>query len=71
MPRNRGGLRGRLDRIEGDAHQTMATARGSILSIEDVVRGLIEDLQDGVTFELEIAGKTMPIKLRMLPAEHP
>jgi hypothetical protein len=49
----------------------MATARGSILSIEDVVRGLIEDLQDGVTFELEIAGKTMPIKLRMLPAEHP
>jgi hypothetical protein len=69
MPRNRGGLRGRLDRIEGDAHQTMATARSSVLSIEDVVRGLIEDLQDGVTFELEIAGKTMPIKLRVLPAE--
>ena len=53
-----GRLRGRLDRLEGEASQTMKLARD-----------LLEDLADGVSFTLEIAGKEIPIKLRLDPRE--
>ena len=77
----RRGLRGRLDRLESDAHDTMATARGSILSVQDVVEGLLEDLRDGVdvrivrkgdaTFLDFLSGKVeeLPFALRIVPEE--
>lgn len=67
----RGGLRGRLDRLEGNAHATMGQAQFTLTAIREAAVGLLEDLQDGVTFELEIGGRTMPVKLRMVPTETP
>jgi len=69
MARRRGGIRGIAARLESNANHTMATARGAVLSIEDLVQGLIEDLQDGVAFKLEIGGRQLPIKLWMMPNE--
>ena len=77
----RGGLRARLDRIEGNAHKTMNTAQASILSVQDVVEGLLEDLRDGVdvrivrkgnaTFLDFLSGKVeeLPFALRIVPEE--
>jgi hypothetical protein len=70
MARKRG-IRGVVGRLEADAHGTMATARGTMASVEELVRGLIEDLTDGVSFELEIAGKRVPVKLWMVPGGKP
>lgn len=69
MARRSGGLRGRLDRLEGNAHATMNTAQGAIAAVREAALGLLEELQDGVEFELEIAGRTMPVKLRMIARE--
>jgi hypothetical protein len=69
MARRSAGLRGRLDRLEGNAHQTMNTAQGAIAAVREAALGLLEELQDGVEFELEIAGRTMPVKLRMIARE--
>jgi hypothetical protein len=81
MPRRRGGLRGRLDRLESNAHQTMNTAQGAILSVRDVVEGLLEDLQDGVDIHIVrkgdasimdfLSGKVeeLPFALRIVPEE--
>lgn len=69
MARRSGGLRGRLDRLESNAHQTMNTAQGAIAAVREAALGLLEELQDGVEFELEIAGRTMPVKLRMIARE--
>lgn len=50
MPR----LRRRLDSLENDAHQTMALARA-----------LLDELIDGVSFTVEIAGKELPVKIKL------
>lgn len=65
------GLRGIVARLEADAHGTMATARQSVVSIEDLVRGLVEDLRDGVAFKLQIGDTILPVKLWMVPSEEP
>lgn len=44
----RGGLRGRLDRLEGNAHATMGQAQFTLAAIREAAVGLLEDLQDGV-----------------------
>jgi len=80
MPR-RGGLRARLDRIEGNAHATMGTAQGAIVAVREAATGLLEDLQDGVsivivrkgdaTFMDFLSGKVneLPFALRIVPEE--
>ena len=58
-------LRARLDRLESHAHQTM----GGADELVALAKALIEDLQDGVTVELTIFGKAIPIQLRIDPRE--
>ena len=69
----RPGIPGRLNQLQGKANETMDTAQGVMLRLEAVVRGAvdeaIDELLDGFTFELEIGGKTMPVKLRMIAME--
>ena len=80
MARQRG-LRARLDRLEGNAHQTMNTAQGAISGVREAAEGLIEELQDGIDVELVrkpgasvfdfFQGKcdTLPFKLRIVVEE--
>ena len=49
----------------------MATARQTVLNVEDLVRGLVEDLRDGVAFKLQIGDKVLPVTLWMVPSEEP
>lgn len=70
MARQRG-LRGVVARLEANAHGTMATARQTVLDVEDLVRGLVEDLRDGVAFKLQIGDKVLPVTLWMVPSEEP
>lgn len=77
--RRSGGIRGRLDRLEGNAHATMNQAQVTIAALREAAIGLIEDLQDGVTVEIKrtgsimdfIQGKTdvLPLALRIVPEE--
>lgn len=71
--KRRPGISGRLDQVQGKANQTMDTAQGVMLRLEAVVRGAVDEavdeLLDGIAFELDIAGKTMPVKLRMVARE--
>lgn len=62
-----GRLRRRLDRLENNAHETMDDASETLA----VIRDFILDLQDGIEFELEVAGKPIPVKLRIKVAEDP
>ena len=71
MRRRQGGIRGVVGRLEASAQATMGQARGTILNVEDLIRGLVEDLTDGVSFELEIGGRRVPVKLWMVPAGKP
>ena len=50
--KRKGGLKARLDRLEGNAHQTMNTAQGSIVLVREAALGFLEELQDGVRVEL-------------------
>ena len=52
MARRSGGLRGRLDRLEGNAHATMGTAKDSINLVREAVLGLLDELQDGIDIEI-------------------
>jgi hypothetical protein len=65
----RRGLRGRLDRLESDAHGTMATARGSMLSAVDILREFIAELEDGITLQVTVAGKKLPVEIRIVADE--
>ena len=69
----RPGIPGRLNQLQGKANETMDTAQGVMLRLEAVVRGAVDEavdeLLDGITFELDIGGKTLPIKLRMVLEE--
>ena len=69
----RPGIPGRLNQLQGKANETMDTAQGVMLRLEAVVRGAVDEavdeLLDGVAFELEIGGKTLPVKLRMVLEE--
>ena len=79
--RRSGGLRGRLDRLESNAHSTMNTAKSAVLSLQDVAEGLLEDLRDGVSVVLVRKGdvsimdflsgkvKELPFSLRIVPEE--
>jgi len=69
MRGRRPGLKGRLDAVQGHAHATMNTAQQSIKASEAAVLGFFEELLDGVTLEVVFAGKTMPIKIRIVPRE--
>lgn len=59
MARRRGGLRARLDRLEGNAHSTMNTAKDTVVTLREAALGLLEELQDGVTFEITKTGNLM------------
>ena len=69
----RPGIPGRLNQLQGKANETMDTAQGVMLRLEAVVRGavdeVVDELLDGITFELDIGGRTMPVKLRMIARE--
>lgn len=79
--RRNGGLRGRLDRLEGNAHATMGQAQATISAIREAAVGLLEDLQDGVTLQLVrtgdatlmdfLSGKVseLPLSLRLVAEE--
>ena len=71
--KRRPGIAGRLDQLQGKAGQTMDVAQGVMLRLEAVARGAVDEavdeLLDGITFELEIGGRTMPVKLRMIARE--
>ena len=67
MKGRRPGIKGRLDALQSHGHQTMDKAQQSMASVEAAVLGLIEELEDGIAFELEIAGKQIPVQLKMLP----
>lgn len=69
MARRKGGIRGVVARVEANTHATLNQAQRSVLTVEDLVRGLIEDLRDGVAFKLEVGGKMLPVKLWMVPSE--
>ena len=58
-------LRARLDGLETHAHQTM-TGADQVLA---VIKALVADLQDGITVSLEIAGKKLPLKIKIDPEE--
>lgn len=60
-----GRLRRRLDGLETHAHQTMSGADQLLAALRD----LVADLADGVSFELEVAGKKLPVVLRIVPKE--
>jgi hypothetical protein len=47
----------------------MNTAQQSIQASEAAVLGFFEELLDGVTLEVQIGGKTLPIKVRIVPRE--
>ena len=51
-------LRGRLDALQSDAHDTMAFARE-----------VLEDFKDGFYVELELKGKTLPLRIRLIADE--
>lgn len=69
--RRPGGIRGVVARLEASAHATLGQARGTIVNVEELIRGLVEDLTDGVSFELEIGGRRVPVRLWMVPAGKP
>jgi len=46
-------LRGRLDAMQGDAHQTMAASRVTL----EAARALLEEIQDGVQIKLVRVGE--------------
>jgi hypothetical protein len=66
-----------------EARQLIAQSSGTVQRLEtktlDVLTNLLEavaaiteliaDVQDGVTVEMVIGGKTMPVKIRIVPAE--
>ena len=52
MARRTGGLRGRLDRLESNAHATINTAQVTIHALREAALGLLEELQDGVEIEI-------------------
>jgi hypothetical protein len=58
-------LRARLDRMEAQASMTMGDARDLLAVAQD----LVADLADGIHFELEIAGRKLPITLTLDPRE--
>lgn len=70
MPgKRRPGIPARLDQVQGKANATMDVAQGVMLRLEARLDQAIKDLLDGVTVELDIAGKTLPCKLRLVAKE--
>lgn len=65
----RRGLRGRLDRLEANAHATMGAARSEMAEAVDLLRGFLEELEDGITIQLTIAGRKLPVEIRLVPDE--
>lgn len=69
MAKRRPGLRNRLDQLQGQANATMNQAQASTRNVEAAVVGLIEELLDGITLELTVAGRRIPVQLKILPRE--
>jgi len=67
--RRRPGIQGRLDAVQGHAHQTLGQAQTSMQNVEAAVLGLIDELQDGITLELRIGDRTFPVSLRIVVDE--
>jgi hypothetical protein len=49
QPRRRPGIKGRLDALQGDAHNTMSAARGAIEAVKAAALGVMDQLRDGIT----------------------
>ena len=60
-----GRLRNRVAGLEAHAHSTMGGADELIALAKD----LIEDLQDGVHFKLELMGRKIPVIITLDPRE--
>lgn len=67
--RRRPGIKGRLDQLQGKASQTMDVAQQVLLRLEAKADGAIDELLDGVRLKLTIAGRDIPIELKILPRE--
>lgn len=77
----RRGLRGRLDRLEADAHGTMGAARAEMGNAVELLRGFLEECEDGLEIQIVrrgdasimdfIQGKTdeLPFRLRIVARE--
>ena len=77
MARQRG-IVARLNRLEGNAHQTMNQAQSFIAALREASLGLLEELSNGVTVEITrvsnesildfFSGKTekLPIGIRII-----
>ncbi len=46
------GIVGRLNRLEGNAHNTMNQAQVLIAAVKEATLGFIENLSDGITLEV-------------------
>lgn len=81
MPRRRPGIKGRLDQVQGKANQTMDVAQGVMLRLEAKLDGAVDEVLDGIDFELVRKGdasmmdfftgkvSTLPFSLRIVPRE--
>ena len=58
-------LRRRLDGLEYHAHSTMSSADRTL----EMAKALIDELLDGVEIEMTVAGKVLPVTLRIKPEE--
>lgn len=67
--RRRPGIKGRLDQLQGKASQTMDVAQQVLLRLEAKADGAIDELLDGVRLKLTVAGRDIPIELKILPRE--
>ena len=55
----------RIRRTLSGADVTMASARQTLMVLE----ALLEDLQDGISLELKIGDKILPVSIRIDPRE--
>lgn len=72
-------LRGRLDALQAHTHAVLNSAQGlatttdqrigllveAVLAALDTVTDVLDEIRDGVSFELDIAGKRIPCALRL------
>ena len=52
MKGRRPGIKGRLNALQGDAHNTMSAARGAIEAVKAAALGIMDQLRDGVDITL-------------------
>lgn len=67
--RRRPGIQGRLNAVQAQAQQAISRGERAAVNIEAAVLGLIDELRDGVTLEVKIGGRLLPIEVRIRPEE--